>query len=122
MARVRMTKAEVRGREPSRSAPSSAAAGRSGRENHLRGACVALLPACLPACLPCLLRTASIQGEEVENTSALLAVFTPDPRTPDYQNTQARGRDGVSRQRRAEGTGAAHRGGWISPQKGLSGT
>lgn len=36
--------------------------------------------------------------------------------------TSAWGRNGVSRQRRGEGTGAAYRGRWISPQEGLSGT
>lgn len=60
-----------------------------------------------------------------QNSAFVCRVYiqtTPPPLSPGLPGRQGPGENGVSGQRRTEGTGAAHRSGRISPQEGLSGT
>lgn len=89
----------------------SRARGRSGREHPS-----VLWCCCAPVWL--LVFCGRFRGEN----TPLFAVFTSEPtfRTPqDCENLRGHG---VTGQGRAKGSGAAYCGGWISSQKGLSGT
>lgn len=91
-----MTKAEVRSGEPSRADRPLGQWGPRRKRSPLL--CSRLLVCCGRASIPGCLHP-----------------------TPEIKTTRAKG-NGVSRPRRAEGAGAAYRGGRVSPQTGLSGT
>jgi len=122
------TKKEVRSRDSSHFRSSSDTLGRTGRENRLRGGLCLLLPVrgsrsvsfCVCARARVCVCLCSRRGEVI---IFCLPCLHP---TPELKHPGGRGGggggNGVSRQGRAEGSGAAHRGGRLPPQEGLSGT
>lgn len=105
-----MTKAEVRCGEPSHPARLVRCAQR-GNEAEEVSVCGVLVPV-------------SLHRFREQDSAFVCRVYiqTATPSSPGLPGRQGPGENGVSGQRRTEGTGAAHRSGRVSPQEGLSGT